>query len=112
MTEYFAVVSPAASPDDVRAWLVAAGGRSVQAYGDRAMVVELPVGAATGPSEATGVVTIYEGPVPEELGGLDDVARMGVAAWNLRRSEGFQESRRARIGEGRSWGDEGADPEG
>jgi hypothetical protein len=112
MTEYFAVVNPAASPDDVRAWLAAAGGRSVQSYGDRAMVVDLPERLATGPSEAPGIVTIYDGPVPDELGGLDEVARMGVAAWNLRQSEGFQESRRARIGEGRSWGGEGTDPEG
>ncbi len=112
MAEHFAVVTPAASPDDVRAWLAAVGGRSVQSYGDRAMVVELPDGAATEPSESPGIVTLYEGIVPEELGGLDDVARLGVAAWNLRRSTDFRRSRQTRIGEGRSWGGEGTEPEG
>ena len=37
---------------------------------------------------------------------------MGVEAWNLRQSAAFQRSRRTRIGEGRSWGDEEAEPEG
>ena len=76
------------------------------------MVVELPDGAATEPSESPGIVTLYEGPVPEELGGLDDVARLGVAAWNLRRSTDFRRSRQTRIGEGRSWGGEETEPEG
>jgi hypothetical protein len=111
MAEYFAVVSLAAAPDDVHAWLAAVGGRVTQAYGPRAMVVELPEGAAVETAETPGV-TIFDGPIPEELGGLDDVGRMGVAAWNLRRSAAFRRSRQTRVGEGRSWGDEEAGPEG
>ena len=37
---------------------------------------------------------------------------MGVDAWNLRQSSAFQRSRRTRIGEGRSWDDDEAEPEG
>jgi hypothetical protein len=111
MVEYFVVLAPAAAPDDVRAWLSAAGGRSVQAYGDRALVVDLPEGEVAGSAEVPEMA-IYRGPVPEDLGGLDEVARMGVAAWNLRQSAAFQRSRQTRIGEGRSWGDEEAEPEG
>ena len=112
MAEYFVVLAPAASPDDVRTWLDVAGGRAVQAYGDRALVVELPEGAVAGSAEMSEIASVYEGPVPEGLGGLDEVARMGVQAWNLRQSAAFQRSRRTRIGEGRSWDDEDADPEG
>lgn len=112
MVEYFVVLSPAASPDEVRMWLAAAGGRPIQAYGDRAMVVELSEGAALASTETPESVGVYEGPVPEDLGGLDEVARLGVAAWNMRQSAAFQRSRRARIGDGRSWGDEEAEPEG
>ena len=111
MAEYFVVLAPAASPDDVRAWLAAAGGRPVQAYGDRALVVELPEGATAGSAEAPEM-RMFKGPVPDDLGGLDEVAQMGVEAWNLRQSPAFQRSRRTRIGEGRSWGDEEAEPEG
>ena len=112
MVEYLVVLAPAASPDDARAWLADAGGRLVQAYGDRALVVELPEGAAAGSAETPEFVGIYEGPVPEDLGGLDGVARVGVQAWNMRQSAAFQRSRQTRIGEGRSWGDEEAEPEG
>jgi hypothetical protein len=112
MVEYFVVLAPAASPDDVRAWLAAAGGRLGQAYGDRALVVELPEGAAAPFTETPEIVGIYRGPVPEDLGSLDEVAQIGVAAWNMRQSAAFQRSRRTRIGEGRSWGDEEVEPEG
>ena len=112
MAEYFVVVAPAASPDDVRAWLAAAGGRPVQAYGDRALVVELPEREGAASAEPPGIVRIFGGPVPEELGGLDDVAVIGVRAWNMRQTAAFEQSRHTRIGEGRSWGDEEAEPEG
>jgi hypothetical protein len=112
MAEYFVVLAPAASPDDVRAWLAAIGGRLVQAYGDRALVVELAEGGTAGEAETPEMVRVFEGPVPEDLGDLDEVARLGVQAWNLRQSAAFQRSRRTRIGEGRSWGDEEAEPEG
>ena len=112
MVEYFVVLAPAASPEEVPAWLDVAGGRAVQVYGDRALVVEFPEGGAAGSAEAPEIVRIYGGPVPEDLGGLDEVARMGVKAWNMRQSAAFQRSRQTRIGEGRSWGDEEAEPEG
>jgi hypothetical protein len=112
MVECFVVLAPAASPDECRVWIAAAGGRLIQAYGDRALIVELPEGWAAESTEASEIVTLYEGRVPEDLPGLDDVGRMGVAAWNVRRSEAFQRSRQTRVGEGRSWGDEEAEPEG
>lgn len=112
MVEYFVILAPGASPDSVRGWLAGAGGRLVQAYGDRALVVELPAGAADLPASVGDIGGIYDGPIPDDVGDLDDVARMGVAAWNLRHSTEFRRSRQARIGEGRSWGDEEAEPEG
>jgi hypothetical protein len=112
MVEYFVVLAPAASPGRVRAWLAEAGGRAVQAYGDRALIVELPEGAEDRSPAAVGIVGIHKGPVPEDLSDLDEVGRMGAAAWNLRQSPAFDRSRRTRIGEGRSWGDEEAEPEG
>jgi hypothetical protein len=112
MVECFVVLAPGASSDDVRTWLAAAGGRPIQAYGERALIVELPEEAAVETAGVSDVVTLYEGHVPEDLPGLDEVGRMGAAAWNLRHSEAFQASRRTRVGEGRSWDDEGAEPEG
>jgi hypothetical protein len=112
MVEYFVFLAPAASRDIVRAWLAAVGGREVQAYGDRALIVELPEGAEDRNAAAAGIVGIHSGPAPEDPVGLDEVGRMGLAAWNLRHSPAFDRSRRTRIGEGRSWGDEEAEPEG
>jgi hypothetical protein len=112
MAEYFAVLVPDASPDEGRAWLAAAGGRPIQAYGERALIVELPEGWAAEAAEAPETVTLYDGPVPDDLPGLDEVGRLGIAAWNLRHSDAFQRSRRTRVGEGRSWGDEDAEREG
>jgi hypothetical protein len=112
MVEYFVILAPAASPGSVRAWLAEAGGRAVQAYGDRALIVELPDGAEDRFPAVAGIVGIHTGPVPEDLSDLDEVGRMGAAAWNLRQSPAFGRSRRTRIGEGRSWGDEEAEPEG
>ncbi len=112
MVECFVVLAPAASPDDVRTWLADAGGRPIQAYGDRVLVVELPDDAAVEAADASGIARIYRGPVPEDVSDLDEVARIGVAAWNLRQSAAFQDARRTRVGEGRSWGDEDVEPEG
>ena len=109
MVECFVVLAPGASSDDVRTWLASTGGRLIQAYGDRALIVELPDDWA---AEVTEVVTLNEGQVPDDLPGIDEVGRMGVAAWNLRHSDAFQQSRRARLGEGRSWDDESSEPEG
>jgi hypothetical protein len=112
MVECFVIPAPEASSDDVRTWLAASGGRLIQAYGDRALIVELPEGAPIETSEGSEIVTLYDDLVPDDLPDLDEVARMGVAAWNVRHSDAFQQSRRARVGEGRSWDDEGAEPEG
>lgn len=112
MVEYFVILVPGASPDGVRAWLAAAGGRLIQAYGQRALLVELPDGAAARHAWTEGIVGVFDGPVPDDLGELDEMATMGVAAWNLRQSARFRRSRETRIGEGRSWGDEEAEPEG
>jgi hypothetical protein len=112
MVECFVVLAPQASPEDVHTWLAAAGGRSIQAYGERALIVELPEVVDAEAPETSETVTLYGDRVPEDLPGLDEVGRMGAAAWNLRHSEAFQESRRTRVGEGRSWDDEGVEPEG
>ena len=109
MVECFVVVDPAASFDDVRAWLAAIDGRALQTYGERALVVELPEGVA---ATAPGIARVFAGDVPDDVGELDEVARLGVAAWNTRRSAAFRRSRQERRGEGRSWGDEEAEPEG
>jgi len=112
MVEFFVVVSSSSSPDSVRRWLAANGGRPVQAYGERAMIVEFIDSSAARSAGPSDVAAIYEGAVSEDLDGLDEVGRMGVAAWNTRQSAAFRRSRDTRIGEGRSWGDEDAEPEG
>jgi hypothetical protein len=112
MVEYFVVLAPAASSDEVRMWLADVGGRTLQAYGERALVVELPDDAPVDTADASGISGIFQGPVPDDIGDLDEVARIGAAAWNLRQSTEFQDSRQKRIGEGRSWGSEDVDREG
>jgi hypothetical protein len=112
MVECFVVLAPGASREAAQAWLAEVDARPLQAYGERALIVELPEGAPIETAEASETVTMYEDRVPEDLPGLDEVGRMGAAAWNLRRSEAFQTSRRTRVGEGRSWDDEPAEPEG
>lgn len=116
MVEYLVIIASPAAADDARARLGALGGRVLQAYGPLVWVVESPAHDMAALASESGGRAVFravlDGPAPEALAGDDEAARMGIAAWNLRRSKAFAASRRARVGEGRSWGDEGAEPEG
>jgi len=101
MVEYFVILAPAASPGSVRAWLAEAGGRAVQAYGDRALIVELPDGAEDRFPAVAGIVGIHTGPVPEDLSDLDGWERRpGTCASRLPSVD--------RAGRGAAKGDRGA----
>jgi hypothetical protein len=52
--------------------------------------------------------------VPDDVGAAldDETGRLGISAWNVRHSASFAATRANRVGDGRSWGDEGVDPEG
>ena len=112
MVEHLMVLAPAAAVGPVNERLAALDGRLVQAYGDTAWVVDVAserIGELTQHPDVTGV---YDGPAPVELAGTDEAARLGIAAWNMRHSTPFRESRQTRVGEGRSWGDEEFEREG
>ena len=59
-----------------------------------------------------GVVAAFDGSVPAAIEIEDETGRLGIAAWNVRHSASFAATRANRVGEGRSWGDEGVEPEG
>lgn len=111
MVEHLVILASAAVADDVRARLSELDGRVLQAYGP-VWVVELPADRAQTMASEPGIGAVFDGPAPEDLAGDDEAARLGIAAWNMRRTPEFEASRRTRFGEGRSWGDEGVEPEG
>jgi hypothetical protein len=112
MVEHLVILASAAAADDARARLGALGGRVVAAYGPLVWVVDSPAEGAQALASEPGVQAVFDGPAPDGLAGHDEAGRMGIAAWNLRQSPEFRASRQARIGEGRSWDDEGVEPEG
>jgi hypothetical protein len=112
MVERLVILDNSVTADALKARLGAFETRLLQVYSPLVWVVDTStVGAAALASEA-GIAGVFDGPAPAELAGEDEGARLGIAAWNLRRTPAFEASREARTGEGRSWGDEGADPEG
>jgi hypothetical protein len=115
MTQQLVILEAEAAREDLHARVVAMGRRVVQAYGPRVWIVDVPEGAEEGPGASwPGVVAVYEGPVPAEaeVEVDDETGRLGIAAWNVRHSASFAATRANRVGEGRSWGDEGVEPEG
>jgi hypothetical protein len=77
--------------------------------------VDVPedAGADVGPDASwPGVVAAFDGSVPAAFEIEDETGRLGIAAWNVRHSASFAATRANRVGEGRSWGDEGVEPEG
>ena len=112
MVEHLVILAFPAAADDVRARLGALGGRVLQVYGPAVWVVESSAEGAEALASEPGIRAVFDGPAPDALAEDDEAARMGIAAWNMRRSPAFQASRRTRIGEGRSWGDEEVEPEG
>jgi hypothetical protein len=109
MAQQLVILAADAAREDLHARVVAMGGRVSQAYGPRVWIVDVPE-TADWPSD----VEVYQGRVPDGVeAGLDDeTGRLGIAAWNVRHSASFATTRENRVGEGRSWGDEGVEPEG
>jgi hypothetical protein len=112
MLERLVVLASAIPAEDARARLEAAGGRVLARYGDRVWVVELPPDTEAALSADPAVRGIFEGAVPETVTVDDEAGRLGIAAWDLRHSPSFRAARGARRGDGRTWDDEGFEPEG
>ena len=110
MAPQLVILAADAAREDLHARIVAMGGRVSQAYGSRVWIVDVPDGADL-PDDLEG----YQGRVPDDVGAAlddDETARLGISAWNVRHSASFAATRANRVGEGRSWGDEGVEPEG
>ncbi|MFL5675149.1 MAG: hypothetical protein ACJ779_09090 [Chloroflexota bacterium] len=109
MPEQLVILAADAARDDVRAGVAATGGRVVQVYGSRVWIVDSAVEGGW-----PGVVRSYAGHVPDDVERAveDETGRLAISAWNLRHSASFAATRENRVGEGRSWGDEGVEPEG
>ena len=107
MAQQLVILAAGTAREDLHAQVVAMGGRIVQAYGPRVWIVDAP-------EEWRGIDGAYAGPVPPEAVAAieDETGRLGVAAWNVRHSASFAATRANRVGEGRSWGDEGVESEG
>jgi hypothetical protein len=112
MVERLMILAPAATPEDAQARLRGAGGRVLARYGDRVWVAEMPPEADATVAGDPAIQGVYAGAIPDPTGVDDDAGRLGIAAWNLRQSASFRAARRTRTGEGRSWDDEGFEPEG
>ena len=114
MGQQLVILEADAAREDLHARVVAMGGRVVQAYGAQVWIVDVPDGPVDeGPGAGwPGVVGAYGGTVPAEVEVEDETGRLGVAAWNVRHTASFAATRANRFGEGRSWGDEGVEPEG
>ena len=112
MVERLVILAPAATSEDAQARLEAAGGRVLARYGDRVWVADLMPEAEAVIVGDVDMYGVFAGAVPDPAGVEDDAGRMGIAAWNLRQSSSFRAARGARQGEGRTWGDEGFEPEG
>lgn len=109
MAPQLVILAADAAREDLHARIVAMGGRVTQAYGSRVWIVDVPEG-----TDLPGDLQGYAGRVPDDVeAALDDeTGRLGIAAWNVRHSASFAATREDRVGEGRSWGDEGVEPEG
>ena len=109
MAPQLVILAADAAREDLHARIVAMGGRVTQAYGSRVWIVDVPEG-----TDLPGDLQGYAGRVPDDVeAALDDeTGRLGISAWNVRHSASFAATRANRVGEGRSWGDEGVEPEG
>lgn len=121
MAQQLVVLAADAAREDLHARLGTLGGRVLAAYGPRVWIVDVPgedesAGEAAGPAgsldEWPGVEAVYVGPVSADGAVDDETGRLGMAAWNVRHSASFAATRENRVGDGRSWGDEGVEPEG
>src|SRR5947208_1124738 len=85
----------------------------VQRYGPHVFVVEVAPELVEALEARPGVVGIYKGTVPDEPSkGLDEIGRLGVAAWNERHTAGYQAAKQKRKGEGLPWDHSDFEPEG
>jgi len=93
--------------------LTASSAHIVQRYGPHVLIVEGTSGLVKSLGTHPGVAGIYEGAVPDVLARqLDEVGRLGVAAWNERHSAAYREAKQQRKGEGLPWDHSDAEPEG
>lgn len=93
--------------------LAAAGGQVRQQYGPEVLIVEAEPQVIETLEAVKGVAGVFAGAVPPEVAGkLDETGKLGVAAWNERRSDEFRQAKQERKGEGLAWDHPGYEPEG
>ena len=92
---------------------IQADARVTQRYGPYVLILDIAPEHAQALETYPGVVGSFEDRVPDDFAGrLDEVGRLGVAAWNERHSAPYRAAKRQRRGEGRPWDDPDAEPEG
>ena len=114
MGQQVVILEADAAREDLHARVVAMGGRVVQAYGAQVWIVDVPEAAAEeGPARVGRAWSARtRGRCRPTVEVEDETGRLGIAAWNVRHTASFAATRANRVGEGRSWGDEGVEPEG
>ena len=95
-----------AGPDQLTEDLKGTGGRVLQRFGPRVIIVEVPRGTEHAVRQrlrgGTMAVTPAELPEPPTVA-LDIVGKLGLAAFELRQSARYAEAKRSRPFEGRRW---------
>ncbi len=87
--------------------------RIAQQYGPHVFVVEVAPELVETLEARPGVVGVYKEAVPDELTDrLDEIGRLGVAAWNERHTAGYRAAKQKRKGEGLPWDHSDYEPEG
>jgi hypothetical protein len=102
-----------AAPTRLEKKLESAGVRIRQRFGPDVLIVEAAPDLIESISSERGVAGVYPGQVPPETArNLDETGQLGVAAWNQRHSEAFEQTKHDRKGEGLAWDHPGFQPEG
>ena len=115
MTEALVVLSPTdpSAAQAARHRASFGGVRVRQSYGPGVLIVEGSPDVTKDLEDSPGVTGVYTGRVPaESTQDLDEMGRLGVAAWNERHKESYRAAKRRRKGEGLSWDHPDYEPEG
>lgn len=85
----------------------------LQAYGSQVLIAQVAPSVKQSLSSLPGVSGVYEGIADAALAErLDEVGRLGIAAWNQRHSPSYRSRKLERPGEGLAWDHPDYEPEG